>query len=174
MSYAPGPSDIIAYCSLLRYNKHGNAMKNINIRKTYYLVRHRYLTMNNVVMAIALLVGIGWAWASVGAMQRNYDLQKEVDDKARHQKLLELEAQALTFEQKYYQTTEYQELAVRERLNLANPGEKMILLPPNSVAATQTDALLADTPQLQPDETQSSNFQQWVNFLFGGNYKSQR
>lgn len=149
-------------------------MKNINIRKTYYLIRHRYLTMNNVVMTIALIVGIGWAWASVGAMQRNYDLQKEVDDKARHQKLLELETQALAFEQKYYRTTEYQELAVRERLNLVAPGEKMVLLPPNSEAATRADALMAETPKVYTSETESSNFQQWMNFLFGGNYKSQR
>ena len=174
MSYAPGPFDIIAYCSLLGYNERGNIMKNINIRKTYYLIRHRYLTMNNVVMTVALLVGIGWAWASVGAMQRNYDLQKEVDDKARHQKLLELETQALTFEQKYYQTTEYQELAVRERLNLAAPGEKMVLLPPNSQTAVQADALMSEIPENRTRPAESSNFQQWMNFLFGGNYKSQR
>ena len=145
-------------------------MKNTNIRKIYYHVRHRYMTMNNVVMAIALLVGIGWAWASVGAMQRNYDLQKEVDGKARQQKVLELETQALVFEQKYYQTNEYQELAVRERLNLAAPGEKLILLPPNSVAAKNADAALVDTPRAATLEDQSSNFQQWMNFLFGGNH----
>lgn len=174
MSYAPGPFDIIAYCSLLGYNERGNAMKNINIRKTYYLIRHRYLTMNNVVMTIALLVGIGWAWASVGAMQRNYDLQKEVDDKARHQRLLELETQSLTFEQKYYQTAEYQELAVRERLNLAAPGEKMVLLPPNSQTAMQADMVVSEISQGGTTEAESSNFQQWMNFLFGGNYRSQR
>ncbi len=87
-------------------------MKNINIRKIYYHLRHRYLTMNNVVMTIALLVGVGWAWASVGAMQRNYNLQKEVDDKARHAKLLELETQSLAFEQKYYKSTARKEKTI--------------------------------------------------------------
>lgn len=143
-------------------------MKNTNIRKIFYHIRYRYITMNNVVMAIALLVGIGWAWASIGAMQRNYDLQKEVDGKARQQKLLELENQALVFEQKYYQTREYQELAVRDRLGLASPGEKVVLLPPNSEAAKQADETLEKTTE-HLVEKPVDNFQQWINFLFGGN-----
>jgi hypothetical protein len=147
-------------------------MKNINIRKIIYHVRYRYITMNNVVMVVALLVGIGWAWASIGAMQRNFILQKEVDDKFRQQKLLELEKTALDYQQKYYKTNEYQELAVRERLGLAFPGENVLLLPPNSEAAKQVDAVS------QPGTTQPStgppmnNFQQWMNFLFGGNHQS--
>ncbi len=129
--------------------------------------------MNNVVMAVALLVGIGWAWASVGAMQRNYDLQKEVDGKARQQKLMELETQSLVFEQKYYKTSEYQELAIRDRLGLASPGEKVLLLPPNTEAAKTADELLSKQPQ-QAAASSVSNFQQWTNFLFGGNYRSQQ
>ncbi len=126
--------------------------------------------MNNVVVTIALLVGVGWAWASVGAMQRNYNLQKEVDDKARQEKLLELEAQSLAFEQKYYKSTEYQELALRERLGLAMPGEKVLLLPPNTEAAKKADDALANTPQVESSSDEpAGNYQQWMNFLFGGN-----
>lgn len=142
-------------------------MKNINIRKIYYHVRHRYITMNNMVMVVALVVGAGWAWASVGAMQRNYALQKEVDAKVRDQKLLELETQNLAFQQKYYKSAEYQELALRERMGLARPNERMLLLPPNSVAAKEADDKLAKKATVrEPDE---ANLQQWVNFIFGGN-----
>jgi hypothetical protein len=148
-------------------------MKNINIRKTIYHIRYRYITMNNVVMSIALLVGIGWAWASIGAMQRNYNLQKEVDGKAQQEKLLELETQSLLFEQKYYKTSEYQELAIRDRLGLAASGESVVLLPPNSEAAKTADKLLEKQPQ-EVASTSISNFQQWMNFLFGGNYRSQK
>ena len=123
--------------------------------------------MNNMVMVVALVVGAGWAWASVGAMQRNYALQKEVDGKARELKLIELETQNLAFEQKYYKTNEYQELAVRERLGLVSSGEKVLLLPPNTQAAKQADAkMAAKAPRTEDPE---SNVQQWVNFLFGGN-----
>ena len=142
-------------------------MKNINIRKIYYHVRHRYVTMNNVVMVVALVIGAGWAWASVGAMQRNYALQKEVDAKVREQKLLELETQSLVFEQKYYKSSEYQELAVRERMGLSRPNERLLLLPPNTTAAKEADTkLLKKTAPAEPDE---ANYQQWINFIFGGN-----
>ena len=142
-------------------------MKNINIRKIYYHVRHRYITMNNMVMVIALVVGAGWAWASVGAMQRNYALQKEVDAKVREQKLLELETQNLAFEQRYYKSSEYQELAVRERMGLARPNERMLLLPPNTVAAKEADEKLMKKSTI--NDPPEANVQQWVNFLFGGN-----
>ena len=123
--------------------------------------------MNNMVMVVALVVGAGWAWASVGAMQRNYALQKEVDAKVRDQKLLELETQNLAFQQKYYKSAEYQELALRERMGLARPNERMLLLPPNSVAAKEADDKLAKKATVrEPDE---ANLQQWVNFIFGGN-----
>lgn len=142
-------------------------MKNINIRKIYYLVRHRYITMNNMVMVVALVVGAGWAWASVGAMQRNYALQKEVDAKVRDQRLLELETQNLAFQQKYYKSAEYQELALRERMGLARPNERMLLLPPNTAAAKEADDKLAKKAVARGSD--EANSQQWVNFIFGGN-----
>lgn len=142
-------------------------MKKINIRRIYYHIRHRYLTMNNVVIAVAFLIGASWAWGSIGMMQRNYDLQKEVDSKARNLKLAELQTQNLTYEQRYYQSSEYQELEVRKRLGLANPGEHMLILPPNTQQAKDADAVATNKTVkiLEP----TSDFQQWMNFLFGGN-----
>ena len=145
-------------------------MKKINIRRIYYQIRHRYFTMNNIVIAVALLIGASWAWSSIGAMQRNYDLQKSIDGKERQLKLAELQTKNLQYEQRYYKSAEYQELEVRKRLGLANPGENVLLLPPNSEQAKNADAVLTKTvaTTLEP----VSNFQQWVNFLFGGNHRS--
>lgn len=143
-------------------------MKKINIRKIYYHVRHRYLTMNNVVIVIALMIGASWAWGSIGMMQRNYALQKEIDSKNRQAKLAELETLNLQYQQKYYQSTEYKESAVRERLGLANPGEKVLFLPANSPAAIGADAKLTKKDSATRADP-PSNFQQWMNFLFGGN-----
>lgn len=145
-------------------------MKNSNIRKLYYHVKHRYLTMETVVVGVALIIGASWAWGSVGVMQRNYDLQKEIDGKVREQKLLELETQNLAYQQKYYQSSEYQELAVRSRLGLADSGEKVLILPPNSLTAKQADTVLTNETTNNPEPT--SNFQQWMNFLFGANHNS--
>ena len=142
-------------------------MQKINIRKLYYHLRHRYLTMNNVVIGVALVIGASWAWGSIGMMQRNFNLQKEIDGKRREEQLASLEAQNLQYEQKYYQSSEYQELAMRQRLGVGQPGEKVLILPENSQAAKNSDEALdpKNTTTLAPE----SDFQQWVNFLFGSN-----
>jgi hypothetical protein len=99
-------------------------------------------------------------------MQRNFELQKEVDGKAQQLKLVDLQTQNLAYEQRYYKSAEYQELAVRARLGLARPGEKAIILPPNSDAAKNADELLTKRT-VRPVES-TDNVQQWMNFLFGG------
>jgi hypothetical protein len=122
--------------------------------------------MNNIVIAVALVIGASWTWGSIGMMQRNYSLQKEVDSKRREQQLADLEVQTLTYEQKYYKSSEYQDLAMRQRLGMADAGEKALILPPNSQAAKSADT------QQQKKRTvvvPESSFQQWANFLFGAN-----
>ncbi len=125
------------------------------------------MTTNNIVIAVAFVIGLSWAWGSIGMMQRNYALQKEVDSKARSLKLAELETQNLKYEQRYYASSEYQELEVRKRLGLANPGEHVLILPSNTQRAKDADAVVANQPLRVVEPT--SDFQQWMNFLFGGN-----
>lgn len=143
-------------------------MKKTNIRKLYYRANTQYFTLNNVVVVVALFVAASWAWGSVSVMGRNYELQKEVDAKARQQRLLELENQTLTYQQRYYKSDEYKELAVRERLGLVRPGEKVLILPPNSAEATAADAVFEEK-QTAGQAVKPSNAEQWINFLFGGN-----
>jgi cell division protein FtsB len=146
-------------------------MKNINrtnLRRWYYHARHNYFTTNNLVVFVALVVAASWAWGSVQAMERNYALQKEIDYKQRELRLSELEAQKLQFEQNYFKSDEYKELAVREKLGLVNPGEKVLILPPNTPEASADETKASTVPRAVPE----SNFQAWVNFLFGGAYRS--
>jgi hypothetical protein len=141
-------------------------MKKINIRRLYYQFRHKYLTLNNIVMAIGLAIAAGWVWGSLGVMQRNYALQKELDDKSRQLIVAQLDTASAQLEQRYYQTDEYKELAVRERLGLVTPGESVLILPPNSDAAKNVGKVVtADTTTPEP----KSDLMQWVDFLFGGN-----
>ena len=141
-------------------------MKHIHFRRIYYHIRHQYLTTNNAVVIVALLVAASWAWGSVQAMERNYALQREVDFKHRELRLAELETATLKFEQNYYKSDEYKELAVRERMGLVNPGEKVLILPPNSAAASASDA--GAEAVATPQRIEQINLQQWANFLFGG------
>lgn len=144
-------------------------MQKINIRRFIYTARHKYLTLNNVVILVAFLIAASWVWGSLGMMQRNYNLQKEVDIKKRQLELVELQRDNLNLQKRYYQTAEYQELAVRESLGLVRPGEKVLILPENSAAAKA-----ADTPNntAVAPAVQTSNIEQWVNFLFGGYSKT--
>lgn len=140
-------------------------MKKINTRKIIYTIRHKYLTLNNVVILVAFLIAASWVWGSLGMMQRNYNLQKEVDYKKRQLALTELQRDKLDLQKRYYQTAEYQELAVRDTLGLVRPGEKVLILPPNTEAAKKADATSSDVAIVP---VQVSNIEQWINFLFGG------
>lgn len=145
-------------------------MIKINTRRLYYRIRHRYFTLNNVVIAVAFVIAASWVWGSLGVMQRNYNLQKEVDLKQRQLQLAQIETSSLELEGRYYQTTEYQELAVRQDLGLVLPGESVLILPANSQLAKDADAPTAS--QATSTVVPVGNFRQWVNFLFGGNSKS--
>ncbi len=140
-------------------------MQKINIRRLYYHFRHRYLTLNNVVILIACLIAISWAWGSISVLERNFALERELDGKKKELQLAELEKETLKLENRYYETDEYKELEVRKRLGLAAPGEKVLILPPNSAAAKTAD--VPETAEKNEISERPTNFQQWVNFLFG-------
>ena len=145
-------------------------MQNRKIKRLVYRIRHEYLTMNNVVLAVAAIIAISWSFASVQAVQRNYQLQRDVDDKRRQLALTELQADTLAYEQRYYKSREYQALEAKSRLGLAEPGEKVLILPPNTATAKAIDA--GNQPQGVATPAQPlapPPFQQWMNFLFGGN-----
>lgn len=121
------------------------------------------LTLNNGVLLVALLIAATWVWGTVAAIQRNFELQQQVDLMSQEIAIQELENKSQQLQNEYYSTSEYQELSARERLGKAAPGERLLILPPNKVGVT---------PEEQPEATgtpiaQRSNFAQWLYFLFG-------
>lgn len=145
-------------------------MKKINIRRLYYKFRHKYMTLNNAVIVVALMIAAGWVWGSLDVMQRNYKLQKELDDKSRQLVIAQLDTENAKLEQRYYKTAEYQSLAVRQRLGLGTPGESVLILPPNSETAKNVGKSTKSVSKTS--DVQISNFGQWMNFLLGGNSSS--
>lgn len=131
-------------------------------------MKHKYLNLNSLVLISAVFIALGFAWGSVNAMQRNYDLQREVNDKQQQLLIAELETETLEFEQRYYESREYQELEARKRLNLALPGEKVLVLPPNSQQSVESDKASSGTPSDNADDFEQSNIAQWMDFLLGG------
>ncbi|MDB5183967.1 MAG: hypothetical protein JWO07_648 [Candidatus Saccharibacteria bacterium] len=141
--------------------------KQQQIRKLIYHIRYEYITMNNMVLAIAAVIAISWAWASVQAVQRNYELQHEVDGKQRQATLVQLQTDNLQFEQHYYKSNEYQTLEAKRRLGLAEPGEKVLILAPNT-AAVVAESTKEDTSTVAPVELPAPPpLEQWAEFLFG-------
>lgn len=134
-------------------------------KRFYYHIKHKYFTMNNIVVGVALLIAAGWAWGSITMMQRNYALQRDVDAQKRQAEILELQVANMQYEQNYYKSDEYKDLAAREHLGLASPGEKVLILPANSDAAKREDTPAVQLAVSEPP----SNFDQWVNFLIGNN-----
>jgi hypothetical protein len=87
-------------------------MKKINIRRIYYHVRHKYFTLNNAVIIVAFAIAAGWVWGSLGVMQRNYALQKSVDDKQQQLLVAQLDTETAQLQQRYY--------AIIRRMNIKN------------------------------------------------------
>jgi hypothetical protein len=145
-------------------------MKKINIRRLYYKFKTDYLTLNNAVILIAVVIAGNWVWGSLQMMQRNFTLQKELDDKSQQLIVAQLDTGNAKLEQRYYQTDEYKELAVRQQLGLVTPGESVLILPPNSAAVIAADKNTSTSATVKIVPT--SNFAQWMNFLFGTNNKN--
>jgi hypothetical protein len=122
------------------------------------------------VIFVAVVIAGNWIWGSLGMMQRNFTLQKELDDKSRQLIVAQLGTDNAKLEQRYYQTDEYKELAVRQQLGLVTPGESVLILPPNTAVAKAADETTSTNATVKT--VPISNFSQWTNFLFGTNNKN--
>ena len=140
-------------------------MKNRQLHRLLYRARHQYLTMSNAVIVLACLITIGWVWGSLEMMQRNHNLQRQIDVKRRQLELAQLEVQNLELEKRYYQTDEYREIAVRDLLGKAREGERVLILPD---VDSGDSVRVGDDPSLSRDMSEPSNIEQWLDFLFGG------
>jgi cell division protein FtsB len=122
-------------------------------------------TLNNGVLVVAILIASTWVWSTVEAIQHNFKLQQQVDALSQQIAVDELQNKTLQLQRSYYNSDQYLELSARERLGLANPGEKVLILPANTVKPVDPNA----TQTASSGETigDRSNFAQWMYFLFG-------
>ena len=102
-------------------------MNKLKLKRLIYRIQHDYLTLNNVVIAAAILIAMSWAWGSIESMQKNYELQRSIDNKRQQVEIEKLQVALLEYESKYYQSEEYQELTIRQRTGKGLPGEKQLI-----------------------------------------------
>jgi cell division protein FtsB len=120
----------------------------------------RYLTLNNSVLIVAMIIVIASVWNTMITLQKNFILQQRVYTLEQEILVTQLEVDTLRLQQQYLQSSEYQELTARAKLGKAAPGEKVINLPALPKEEKPTQATVIPTDEL-------SNFQKWLRFFFG-------
>lgn len=128
-------------------------------RRAKYYFSNDILTLSNIVMVSVIFISVIWVWGNITAMEKNYAIQKKLELKQRQALIDEISYKTLEYEQKYLKSSEYKELAVREKLGLAMPGEHVLIL----------SKYPEEQKERRAETLKTSNFTQWINFLFGGN-----
>ena len=124
--------------------------------------RH-YATIQNGALALGLLIALSWSWGTVTTLQKNFQLQQQVDSLDQEVQLADLQNQNLKFQQNYLRSDEFLEITAREKLGKAAPGESVVILPDSSDirdTAGQESVVV-------PSSVKPSVFSQWMQFLFG-------
>lgn len=116
-----------------------------------------------IFVIVVLLV----TWSGVKSVQTNYNLQKQISVLKQQNDLQQLENNNLKLQNDYFATEQYLELAARQNFGLANPGEKVLIVP-ESVALAYT----VEVPTVAEDFSAESkkpayqkNVESWVNFF---------
>lgn len=132
------------------------------IRRVKYRISSDLMTIDNLIIAVSIIVAVAWIWGSISAMERNYALQQQLEVRKRERLLTEIKHKTLQYESEYLKSDEYRELAARENLGLVAQGESVLIL-----SEYPEEKIEISTSPTQ----KQSNFSQWMNFLFGGNVK---
>ena len=128
--------------------------------------------VRNIALYLFVLIVLAIAWSSVKTIQNNYELQKAISTLKQQNEVIKLTNQNIELQNKYLQTDQYLELAARQSLGLAAPGEKVLLVPKN-VAMRYVDPSLSKQTNQDPEhnlDTRSKyikNLETWRDFLLG-------
>ena len=131
-------------------------------RRLKYKLKHDFLTVENVVLVLAIVLCLVWTYQSITAMSRNWSLTERIVTEKKELELLTVEVEAAELENEYYSTNEYQELLARKYLDKKIPGENMVIMPENSVEAKNKHK----TVEVKQEEKEYTNFEKWMMYLF--------
>ncbi len=132
------------------------------IRHLYHRYQH-LISIQNVGLVVVCVVSMTWLWGSVATLQQNYTYQQQVDTNSQRIELMKLQNQNAHYMSAYYKSDEYLELAARQRLGLAKPGERLVILP-------SSEGIVDTSPQDSPATKSVSTvspFAKWLEFFFG-------
>lgn len=131
-------------------------------RRTKFKMKHDFFTVENVVLILAIVMCLVWAYQSIEAMTRNWELSERLVTGKRELELVKMEVETAELENEYYKTNEYQEIIARKTLDKQYNGENMVVLPENSDEAKNKHKKEA-TNIIKKEYT---NFEKWMRYLF--------
>lgn len=127
----------------------------------YHLKKDVFVSENSAIMIILAFCLI-LTYSAINSMSRNWTLTERLASEKKDLELLQVEIDALSLENEYYKSAEYQELSARRHADKILPGENMVYLPENSDYAKnkhKAATIVGKTEEL-------SNVDKWLKFLF--------
>lgn len=143
----------------LMNDKIKNALTSKNLRS--------YFSLGALGVYLIAVVSLSVAWASTKAIQRNYQLMKDISVLEQEADIAKQKVANQKLENEYYKSDAFLELAARSQLNKAALGEKLMIVPKEvALAKLPAGSVEAD---LGPIATKKEipNWQAWLQFLTG-------
>lgn len=132
----------------------------------------RLTDTRNIGLYIFAVIVLAITWSGVKTVQTNYELQKKVSTLRQQNEVLELQNGNTKLKNQYLKTDQYLELAARQQLGLAAPGETVLLIP-EATAKKYVDSKLASATTTNSNVDDRSgimkNLTAWRDFLLGRN-----
>ena len=119
----------------------------------------------NAAFLLFIVIAVSLMYNTLTVIQKNYELQRQVDELAQEVALVEVQNQNLKFNIDYYKTDAYLEVEAKRRFNLAEEGERVVLLPKDGDKPILTPDLIEKSQPAKP--LYQENFDSWMTFLFG-------
>lgn len=124
---------------------------------------------SNIILWLMIIVII-YVFAILAAeSSKNYQLRSKSDDLESQIVRLQGQIEDLGYKVTYYKTDAYREVLAREKLNVAAPGESVIIIKDDK-AKKKDQAQEVVKLNLKSDseiQSEKSNIEQWRSFLFG-------
>jgi cell division protein FtsB len=119
------------------------------------------LTISSVINVVGGLVVVYLLVVLGQTIKRNYDLNNQITELKAQTELLDAQKDELRYNIEYYRTDSFRDREARSKLGLQKPGENVIIIPESSPSP------LAQAIPAKTNQAPSTNFDQWMNFLFG-------
>lgn len=134
-------------------------------RRAKFKMKHNFFTVENVVLILAIIMCLVWAYQSIEAMSKNWELSERLATGRKELELTKMEVETAELENEYYKTNEYQEIIARKTLDRQLDGENMVVLPENSDEAKTRHS----EQKVEIINKEYTNFEKWMKYLFPDN-----